>query len=72
MNRSMDEIIKANDRQKTSVGSTFGKIAADVVEKTKDSLWALGTIGLFVIYPLAMSILEDRFMGKYSKPAQRQ
>ena len=28
-----------------------------------DSLWAIGTVALAVAYPLAMSVLEDRFLA---------
>lgn len=37
------------------------------VEVIKDAAWAIGISALFIAYPLAISVLDDRFILSKSK-----
>ena len=38
------------------------KVLTSVYDKTKDVAWAVGTTIFIVAYPLALSILDDRYL----------
>ena len=67
----MNEVLKANQSPASVGWQKLKALAADAWEKASDAAWLVATVGLFVAYPLAMSVLEDRFMSKYSKLAEK-
>lgn len=53
--------------KKSSTLEQFGNILKNGVDAIKDAAWTIGVSILFVAYPIAISVLDDRFILSKSK-----
>lgn len=62
------EEIRATQVKSKDLRTRIGQGFANALDT---AAWVVGSVVVFVLYPLAMGVLEDRFVSKYAKQAPK-